>query len=64
MIQAQIMALEVQLWVIGTYLSPDNPELSGVQSSLAIKHFEKADADDSVVSIVLSLCRTKGDTDP
>ena len=35
MIQAQIMAQEVQLRVIGTYLSPDNPEVSRVQSSLA-----------------------------
>jgi tyrosine-protein kinase Etk/Wzc len=34
-IQAQIMAQEVQLQVMGTYLSPGNPEIARVQSSLA-----------------------------
>jgi uncharacterized protein involved in exopolysaccharide biosynthesis len=34
MIQAQIMAQEVQLQVMGTYLSAGNPEVSRVQSSL------------------------------
>ena len=34
-IQAQIMAQEVQLQVMGTYLSPDNPEVARVQSSLS-----------------------------
>lgn len=34
-IQAQIMAQEVQLQVMGTYLSPDNPEIARVQSSLS-----------------------------
>lgn len=34
-IQAQIMAQEVQLQVMGTYLSPDNPEVARAQSSLA-----------------------------
>ncbi len=35
MIQAQIMAQEVQLQVMGTYLSPDNPEVARTQSSLS-----------------------------
>jgi uncharacterized protein involved in exopolysaccharide biosynthesis len=35
MIQAQIMAQEVQLQVMGTYLSPDHPEVARIQSSLA-----------------------------
>jgi uncharacterized protein involved in exopolysaccharide biosynthesis len=34
MIQAQIMAQEVQLQVMGSYLSPDNPEVARVQSSI------------------------------
>ena len=34
-IQAQIMAQEVQLQVMGTYLSSEHPEVSRVQSSLA-----------------------------
>lgn len=34
-IQAQIMAQEVQLQVMGTYLSAEHPEVSRVQSSLA-----------------------------
>ncbi len=34
MIQAQIMAQEVQLQVMGTYLSPDNPEMARVRSGL------------------------------
>src|SRR5262245_30722894 len=38
MIQAQIMAQEVQLQVMGTYLSTDNPEVVRVQSSLGELH--------------------------
>lgn len=34
MVQAQIMAQEVQLQVMGTYLSPDNPEMARVRSGL------------------------------
>ena len=34
MIQAQIMAQEVQLQVMGTYLSSGNPEVARVQSSI------------------------------
>jgi capsule polysaccharide export protein KpsE/RkpR len=34
MIQAQIMAQEVQLQVMGSYLSPNNPEVARVQSSI------------------------------
>jgi len=34
MIQAQIMAQEVQLQVMGSYLSPENPEVARVQSSI------------------------------
>jgi tyrosine-protein kinase Etk/Wzc len=34
MIQAQIMAQEVQLQVMGSYLSADNPEVARVQSSI------------------------------
>lgn len=34
-IQAQIMAQEVQLQVMGTYLSSDNPEVARIQSSLS-----------------------------
>ncbi len=34
MIQAQIMAQEVQLQVMGSYLSQDNPEVARVQSSI------------------------------
>ena len=34
MIQAQIMAQEVQLQVMGSYLSPDNPDVARVQSSI------------------------------
>jgi uncharacterized protein involved in exopolysaccharide biosynthesis len=33
-IQAQIMAQEVQLQVMGSYLSPDNPDVARVQSSI------------------------------
>ncbi|HKY71752.1 MAG TPA: GNVR domain-containing protein [Nitrospira sp.] len=35
MIQAQIMSQEVQLQVMGTYLSPNNPEIARVQSSIS-----------------------------
>jgi uncharacterized protein involved in exopolysaccharide biosynthesis len=35
MIQAQIMSQEVQLQVMGTYLSPSNPEIARVQSSIS-----------------------------
>ena len=35
MIQAQIMAQEVQLQVMGTYLSSSNPEIARVQSSIS-----------------------------
>ena len=35
MIQAQIMAQEVQLQVMGSYLSPNNPEVARVQSSIS-----------------------------
>jgi tyrosine-protein kinase Etk/Wzc len=35
MIQAQIMAQEVQLQVMGSYLSPDNPDVARVQSSIS-----------------------------
>jgi uncharacterized protein involved in exopolysaccharide biosynthesis len=35
MIQAQIMAQEVQLQVMGTYLSANNPEIARVQSSIS-----------------------------
>ncbi|MCK6493960.1 MAG: Wzz/FepE/Etk N-terminal domain-containing protein [Nitrospira sp.] len=39
MIQGQITAQEVQLQVMGTYLSPDNPELARVRSSIEeLKH--------------------------
>jgi uncharacterized protein involved in exopolysaccharide biosynthesis len=34
-IQAQIMAQEVQLQVMGSYLSPDNPDMARVQSSIS-----------------------------
>ncbi len=34
MIQAQIMAQEVQLQVMGTYLAPDHPEIARMKSSL------------------------------
>ena len=34
MIQAQIMAQEVQLQVMGSYLSASNPEVARVQSSI------------------------------
>ena len=35
MIQAQIMAQEVQLQVMGSYLSASNPEVARVQSSIS-----------------------------
>jgi uncharacterized protein involved in exopolysaccharide biosynthesis len=35
MIQAQIMAQEVQLQVMGSYLSPNNPEVARVQSGIS-----------------------------
>jgi len=35
MIQAQIMSQEVQLQVMGTYLSPNNPEIARAQSSVS-----------------------------
>ena len=35
MIQAQIMAQEVQLQVLGSYLSPGNPEVARVESSIS-----------------------------
>lgn len=34
-IQAQIMAQDVQLQVMGTYLSPNNPEVARIQSNLS-----------------------------
>ncbi len=34
-VQAQIMAQEVQLQVMGSYLSPDNPDVARVQSSIS-----------------------------